>query len=319
MQALIAGLGDYKTPSESILPSCPRLEIQEDTFPDGERFHQIVSNVRKKDVILFSGTHDDRHFLDLVDVASACAKSAAKSLTLLIPYFGYSTMERATNPGEVIKAKVRARILSSIPQAKEGNQILFLDLHAAGIPEYLEGDTNGFPIYGESLVLEAIQSLPYQNTPYCLGSTDGGRSKWVQSLAKKLGVQAISADKTRTSGSEVHLNNIQGNCEGLQVVIYDDMIRTGGSLLAAAKGYLQAGAVNVRAVTTHGVFPNDSLRRILDTCHGQRTVIEKIVCLDSIPKVHQLKADLPKDYQGSFDILSTTTLWETAIRNYVFN
>src|SRR5476651_2708968 len=92
-----------------------KVEVQE--FPDGERYQRIVTNVSDKDVVLVGGTISDQATLELYDLACTLVKYGARSLDLIIPYFGYSTMERAVQSGEVVTAKTRARLLSSIPDA----------------------------------------------------------------------------------------------------------------------------------------------------------------------------------------------------------
>lgn len=317
----IAGLGDYKKLAEEILErnlNFIPLKVIEEPFPDGEIHHRIHTDPRKKDIILVCGTPDDRHFLHLIDVACACAKYGANSISMIIPYLGYSTMEKATMDGDVVKAKVRARMLSAIPQAKEGNTILFLDLHADGITHFLEGDTRGFHIYSQETMCQAIShAVGDPSTKFCVGSTDAGRSKWVQSLANRLGVDAVTAQKTRHSGSEVSLDDIQGKMKGKVVAIYDDMIRTGGSLLQAARGYREYGATKVVALTTHGVFPNNSLEKILEAKFNDGHLIESLACTDSIPKVHELVANLPQNLKERVTILPTFPIWLDAIRNHL--
>lgn len=326
-QYYIAGLGYYKNQAIKLMDGHRNLayklnplEIEEKPFPDGEVYHRLITDVRHKHVILFCGTHDETHFMHLIDIGCACAKLGAQSLSLLIPYFGYSTMERSTMTGEVVKAKTRARMLSAIPQAKEGNTILFLDLHADGIPHYLEENTQGFHVYSEDLMVHAIQDVVDLSAPLpkvCIGSTDSGRSKWVQSLAKNLGVRAVTAQKTRHSGNEVSLDAIEGNFNGETVVIYDDMIRTGGSLIQAARGYREKGAGKILAFTTHGVLPGESIIKILNAEYGREPLIEKVVSTDTIPHVYPLQAILAKNLQERFQIVSTLPIWADAIKTYL--
>jgi len=115
-------------------------EVDVREFPDGERYQRIVTNVSDKDVVLVGGTISDKATLEIYDLACALVKYGARSLDLIIPYFGYSTMERAVKLGEVVTAKTRARLLSSIPSASQGNRALLLDLHSDGIPHYFEGN-----------------------------------------------------------------------------------------------------------------------------------------------------------------------------------
>src|SRR5690606_16978020 len=92
-----------------------RGSIERKHFPDGERYLRIESDLWGKDVVLLGGTPTDSDWLEVYDLACGIARGGARSLAIVMPYFGYSTMERAVKPGEVVVAKTRARLLSSIP------------------------------------------------------------------------------------------------------------------------------------------------------------------------------------------------------------
>src|SRR5688500_1208639 len=126
-----------------------------DRFPDGEHYLRVDGEVNDRHVVLVGGTVDHDATLELYDLGCAIVENGAATLTLVVPYFGYSTMERSVKPGESVMAKNRARILSSIPRAKLGNQILLLDLHSEGIPHYFEGTIRPFHVYAKP-VIEAL-------------------------------------------------------------------------------------------------------------------------------------------------------------------
>src|SRR5204862_2695515 len=115
-------------------------DIERDSFPDGETYNRITSGVKGRDVILVGGTISDTDTMEVYDLGCALVKYGAQSLTLVVPFYGYSTMERAVKGGEVVKAKTRARLLSNIPSAREGNRVFMVDLHSEGIPHYFEGN-----------------------------------------------------------------------------------------------------------------------------------------------------------------------------------
>src|SRR5262249_38194283 len=153
----------------------------------------------------------------------------ARRLTLVVPYFGYSTMERAVTAGEVVTAKTRALLLSSIPPAPSGNSALLLDLHSEGLPFYFEGGLVPIHIYATPVVLDAARRLGGED--FVLACVDAGRAKWVQSLANDLGVPASFVFKRRLDAATTEVTAVSAHVRGKPVVIYDDMIRTGGSLL----------------------------------------------------------------------------------------
>ncbi len=253
--------------------------VDQRTFPDGERYQRIVDEVAGRDVVIVGGTISDTDTLELYDLACSLAAYGARTLTILIPYFGYSTMERAVMPREVVTAKTRARLLSALPHASDGTRVVMLDLHAEGIPHYFEGDVRPVHLYAKTIILSAARALGGES--FVLGSTDAGRAKWVESLANELGVSAGFILKRRISGERTEVVALSADVRGARVVIYDDMIRTGGSLINAAEAYRSAGATSVSVVTTHGVFPGGAIDKLRAS-----GVIEAIVCTDSHPAAH---------------------------------
>jgi ribose-phosphate pyrophosphokinase len=258
--------------------------IHRETFPDGEHYCRFVTDPADRDVILVGGTVDDTSTLELYDLACGLVTDGAYRLRLVMPYFGYSTMERSVRQGEIVTAKTRARLLSSIPQASRGTQVFLLDLHVASIAYYFEGGIRPIHVYAKDLVTTAARQLG--GTDFVLACTDAGRAKWVESLANDLGVEAAFVYKRRTSGSETHVTGVSAQVGGKCVVIYDDMIRTGGSLINAAQAYRDAGAVAIDAIATHGLFPGDSLARIRAT-----GLIRRIATTDSHPRAAALAGD----------------------------
>jgi len=252
-------------------------DIERRRFPDGERYQRILSPVAGRDVAIVGGTVSDDATLEIYDAACAAVKYGARSLTLIIPYFGYSTMERAVRAGEVVTAKTRARLLSSIPDAPFGVRIVLCDLHADGIPHYFEGNTRAVHLYAKPTTLAAIRDAGRGD--YVLGAPDAGRMKWVESLAQELGVPAGVVLKRRIDGEHTEVTAISAAVQGKRVVIYDDMIRTGGSIVHAAQAYRAAGASAVAVVATHGVFPPGAVQRLRDS-----NSIESVCVTDSHPR-----------------------------------
>lgn len=246
-------------------------------FPDGERGLSFAISLSDREAVLLGGTIDDAATLELFDIACGLVDEGCRSLTLVIPYFGYSTMERSTKPGEVVSAKARARLLSAIPKPPCGLRIGFLDLHSEGLPHYLEGDLRSDHLYAKPLILSAARKLG--GRAVSLGCVDAGRAAWVASLARDLGVPAAFVLKRRRPGGKVEVVAGDDSVAGRTVVIYDDMIRTGASLIAAARAYRAGGAKEVFAVATHGVFTPGAVAAIEGS-----GVIAKIICTDSHPR-----------------------------------
>jgi len=263
-------------------------EVEVKYFPDGERYQRVLTSSAGRDVMLIGGTANDNDTMELYDLACALVKYGAHSLTLIIPYYGYSTMERSVIPGEVITAKTRARLISVIPRSSVGNKVIFLDLHSEGIPQYLEGDIRHIHLYAKNLIIDSAREIA-GNNPFVLACTDAGRAKWVESLANDLGVNGAFVFKRRLSGEKTEITSISADVKDKYVIIYDDMIRTGGSLINAAKAYLDAGGLKVAAITTHGLFTSNAIQRIKDSGY-----FSQVICTNSHPNAVAIQDDFLK-------------------------
>jgi ribose-phosphate pyrophosphokinase len=259
--------------------------IDRKRFPDGERYLRVDTDVADRDVVVIGGTIGDADTLELYDLACGLVSDGAYRLRLVIPFFGYSTMERAIRVGEVVTAKTRARLLSSIPIASRGTQVYLLDLHVSAMTHFFEGGLRPIHVYGKALVTAAARRLGGDD--FVLACTDAGRAKWVESLANDLGVAAAFVYKRRHDDA-TEVTGVSAQVAGKRVVIYDDMIRTGGSLCGAARAYRDAGALAIDAIATHGVLPGDSLAKIEAT-----GLFGQIVVSDSHPRAVELAARFP--------------------------
>ena len=280
---LVFSTAAYRYLQESLcrFAHCEAGGVEERPFPDGERYLRILDDSVGRDVVVLGGTVSDADTLTLYDLACAVVGAGARTLTMVIPFFGYQTMERRVKAGEVVVAKTRARLFSSVPSAGLGNRVVLMDLHSEGIPHYFSGDVRPVHLSARPLVLEHIRRVG--GDEFVLGATDAGRAKWVESLANDLGVEGAFIFKRRHTDGTVEVASMNAEVEGRKVVIYDDMIRTGGSLIAAARAFLDAGASATAAVATHGVLPGDALERLADS-----GLFTHIVCTDSHPRSHEL-------------------------------
>ncbi|MCI5055454.1 MAG: ribose-phosphate diphosphokinase [Flavobacteriales bacterium] len=251
-------------------------KISTKTFGDGEKYHKLETNVEGQETVLIGGTIDDSETLELYDLASTLIHYGASALTIVIPYFGYSTMERSSKIGEAVKAKYRARMFSSLPNSPKGTRIFLFDLHSEGIPYYFEGDLRPFHIYLKDIILsECLQRYPNKN--FVLGSVDAGRAKWVESLAEELQVTPAYILKRRTEKG-TSITSLNADVNGKNVIIYDDMIRSGSSTVNAAKRYKEEGASEIHVIASHGLFTKGCIELIDET-----ESITSVVCTDTHP------------------------------------
>lgn len=257
-------------------------ELETHLFPDGERYQRLITSVDRRDVTLVGGTISEADTLELYDLACGVVENGARTLSLVVPYFGYSTMERAVKPQEIVTAKNRARLLSSIPVPPEGGRVFLVDLHSEGLPYYFEGAFRPHHLYAKSVILETARRIGGED--FVIACTDAGRAKWVESLANDLGVDASFVFKRRDEQGKPHVSAVSAHVSGKHVLIYDDMIRTGGSLIGAAQAYRDAGAARISALTTHGLFPGDALGRLRSS-----GLFTHLVATDSHPRAVELE------------------------------
>ena len=276
----------YRYLQDSILEKNKQFhkgEIETLRFPDGEVYHRIVKpeTVRNQPAVLISGTINDAAVMETYNLACELVSEQCSSLHLVIPYFGYSTMERATKSGEVVPAKNIARMLSTIPLSAQGNFIYLIDLHSLGVQYYFEGSVHTIHLISEPIMKEIISGL---GEDIILASTDMGRAKWIEKMSQRLNLESAYLMKERVSGSQTRVIALSANVKGRNVAIYDDMIRSGSSIINAAQAYKEAGANKIYVLTTHGVFVPGALDK-MKACG----LIERIYCTNTHPNAIQIK------------------------------
>jgi ribose-phosphate pyrophosphokinase len=269
--------------------------------------------VHGRDVVIIGGTIDHVETLDLYVMANAAYEAGALSLTLVVPYFGYSTMERGKpDLHEAIKATYRARLIGSIPRCPMGNRVVLCDLHAEGVSQSFGNGVRTTHLYclKEIVLAEVEASL---NGRLC--TTDTGRAKWAESLVKDInklltakGVardqlwQAAIAVKDRKSGSETQLLGLLGDVAGLDIYLFDDMIRRGSTAIDAGKGYRfgtanteGSGCKKIRFWAGHGVLPGTALQRLQAAVdHAGQPLFSEVTVTDSHPNAVALAGDFLK-------------------------
>jgi len=264
-------------------------------FGDGETYQRFDSNVRGRHVVLIGST-EDAYIATLIDQASAAVMYGAESLTVVLPFFAYSTMERA-NPDmfEVVTAKSRARQLSAIPIARGGTRFLMFDLHA-NIHHYFEGSSLREHIHCESVNLRAIRVIDDDGN-CIMSSTDGGRVAWVKRIADVLKKKMAIVLKHREDGETTERLAVYGDVAGKHVVLFDDMVRRGTSAISAAEGLYDAGASRVSVVFTHGVFVPGALENLLTLKRpgSSEWLFDRIVTTDT----HYRAAEAAFQYNNS--------------------
>ncbi|MCK5071064.1 MAG: ribose-phosphate pyrophosphokinase [Desulfocapsa sp.] len=250
----------------------PFTEMVRERFSDGESYHAFPESISGRDLIIIGATHNDSSHQELLDLISGGRYWNAASINVVIPYLGYSTMERA-KPGsfEMPKGVTRTR---QIFRARP-NFVAFLDLHSEAVLHALAGEIRAKHVWTDSLVVDKIKNSALQD--YVLVSPDYGFSKRVARLASFLNCPHTAADKDRYDTDKTIVGQVSNVVKGKTAIICDDMIRTGGSIIQTAERCMEAGASGIAVLATHLVMAGDARERFVDSN------ITKVIGSDSYP------------------------------------
>jgi ribose-phosphate pyrophosphokinase len=254
-------------------------QVEVEAWKDGEIYQRVETPARGRDVVLIAGTDSETNTLETFDLAFALVEQGARSLTLAVPFFGYSTMERAWMSGDAVTAKSRARVWSSLPRAPLGNRILILEPHTQGLPHYFGDGPLVSGIDASPLMLEMLAGFAAEGSVLC--SPDTGRIKWVDALALQSGRGSAFVLKRRGADGSVAALGLTGAVKDRAVVLCDDMIRTGGTLVNAARACLEAGASGVAAAAIHGAFTPGTHDMLASS-----GLFTSLICTDSHPNAY---------------------------------
>jgi ribose-phosphate pyrophosphokinase len=249
-----------------------RTEMARKTFADGELYHAFPCDISGRDLIIIAATPDDAAHQELMDLIAGSRYWNAGSINVVIPYLGYSTMERAKpESGEIPKGITRTR---QIFRARP-DYVAFVDLHSEAVLHAHGGEISTRHLWTEELAVKKIQSMGLAD--YVLVSPDYGFSKRVARLAGLLGCPHTAANKDRYDVDKTIIGQLSSAVRGRTAIICDDMIRTGGSMLQTIDRCFEAGAVDVAVMATHLVLAGDARARFLEK------KITRIIGADTYP------------------------------------
>lgn len=199
----------------------------------------------------------------------ALKRSSAKSISAVIPYYGYARQDRKAAPRVPISAKLVADLLE-----KAGiNRVITIDLHAAQIQGFFNVPVDN--LFGSIMFVNYIKSKKLANP--IIASPDIGGVARARSYANKLGYDLVIVDKKREKANVSEVMNIIGDVNGKDVILVDDMVDTAGTLVKAAEVLKKKGATSVMACCTHGVLSGPAYERI------ENGVLDELVISDTIP------------------------------------
>lgn len=246
------------------------------TFSDGETSVSLYESVRGSDVFVIQSTcyPVNDNLMELLIMIDALKRASAGRITAVMPYYGYARQDRKAKGRDPITAKLVADIVT----AAGADRVLTMDLHAAQIQGFFNIPVDhlvGSPILAEHFNKMLDEQGNRENT--IVMSPDIGSIKRAREFAQRLNLPIAIIDKRRAKPNESQVMNIIGDVEGKDVLIFDDMVDTGGTLFHAAEAIKAKGAKSVKAAATHAVLSGPAMDYI------KSGVIDEFVFLDTVP------------------------------------
>ncbi len=239
-----------------------------ETFPDGEIGAQILESVRGRDVFVLQSIarRPSFYLMELLILVDALKRSSARSINVVISYFGYARQDRRGRGREPVTAKLVANLLE-----KAGvTRVLTMDLHTEQIQGFFDIPLDN--LYARPVLLEAVKKLELER---CVVVTpDIGSIRLARSFAEGLKVDLAIVDKRRVNAKQVEMSALIGDVEGRDVLLVDDMCSTGGTLKTASFVCKQAGAKRIVAAVTHGLLVGKAF---------EESAIEKMLMTNTVP------------------------------------
>lgn len=257
------------------------IEIAEamvEKFPDGETLVKVEDDVRGRDCFVVQPTcvPVNDNLMELLIFIDCLRRASAKRITAVLPYFGYARQDRKSEGRTPISAKLVANLLTTAGAAR----VLAVDLHAEQVQGFFDIPVDH--LRAEPVLADYFRGLDLPAK--VLVSPDVGNVRTANVYAQDLGGELAVIDKRRVGGAEAVATRIIGDVENKDVLMFDDMITTAGTICSAAWLVRKHGARSVRVGATHGVFAGPAVERLADA------PIDEIVVTDTIP----LKASAKK-------------------------
>jgi ribose-phosphate pyrophosphokinase len=242
-------------------------------FSDGEIRIKIDESVRGMDVFIIQPTcHPvNENLMELLLLIDAFKRASARRITAVVPYYGYGRQEKKVRPREPISAKLVADLIS----VAGADRVLTVDLHADQIQGFFNCPVD--QLTAVPILADYFNSMGLSNGEVVVVSPDVGGVARARHFAELLGAPLAIIAKRRPEPNKAEAMEIIGDVEGKTVIMVDDIVDTGGSLLKGAEALLERGAKKIFACCTHPVLSGEAVQRI------ENGPIEELVVTDTIP------------------------------------
>ncbi len=253
--------------------------IQVGAFSDGETSIEVSQNIRGMDVFLVQSTYQpgNEHLMQLLLMADACKRASAKSVSAVIPYFGYSRQDRRPRN---TRGPVSAKLVADLIETADIKRLITVDLHADQIEGFFSIPVDN--IYSSTILMSDMWRQGYPDQ--VIVSPDVGGVQRARAIARRLGNASLAIiDKRREAANKSEVMNIIGDVDQKIAIIFDDMVDTAGTLCNAAAALKEKGAIKTVAYAAHPVLSGPAIERIADS------ELDELVVTDTIPLTQEAK------------------------------
>ncbi|MFH0982586.1 MAG: ribose-phosphate pyrophosphokinase [Planctomycetota bacterium] len=272
-------------------------QVTKPVFPDGETFLKLESDVRGRDCFIIQSTSPpvNDNLMELLIFIDSLRRASANRITAVIPYFGYARQDRKAEG----RTPITAKLVSNMIVAAGADRVLAMNLHAEQIQGFFD-----IPVDHLSATrVMARHFMALNLTNMVLVSPDVGNIKKANEFASIVGAEMAIIDKRRRTGQDIEAVHIIGDVKGKNVVIFDDMIATAGTIHGAALLVKARGARAVYVGATHGIFAGQAVERI------REAGINQVCVTNTIEMREEVRAALP-----GLTVVSVAPLLGEAIR-----
>ncbi len=282
--------------------------VRLEKFSNGEIYARYLESIRGDDVFLVQSVSDsvDGAFdvndalMELLIMVDAAKRASARSITAVIPHYGYARQDRKAASREPITAKLVADLLS----VAGIDRLISIDLHVGQIQGYFDIPVDHLTAL--PILVDYFWQKEIPQEKLCIVSPDVGRAKEAKRISDKMNADLAIMHKGRPGHNKAEITALIGDVEGKVCIVNDDMIDTAGSIVAATKTLQDRGAEKIFVCCTHPVFSGPAYERL------ENAPVEEVVCCNTIP--------VPAEKQtGKIKVVSVAPLLAKAIRSVYTN
>jgi len=249
-------------------------------FPDGETMIKINDDVRGKNCFIVQPTCSpvNSNIMELLIYIDCLRRASAKSITVVIPYYGYARQDRKSEGRTPITAKTVADLITY----SGANRVLTMDLHANQIEGFFNmpvDHLSAFPV----VVSFLKKNISIDEDKTVVLSPDIGNMKIADKYTQELNVDLVVINKRRISGKNISVVKLIGDVDGKHVLMFDDIISTAGTICGAAGMVNKNGAKKISVFVTHGLFTGPACERLINS------KIDEIYVTDTVPLHKHIK------------------------------